>query len=492
MQILFGLVLGAVFGGIFHIDSRVVYLTHESGATHYTEAVRNWDEFTLKSPERTVTFGPGDQTAIVKAYDAMKKSGYIITGIALRDGKERTYYHVTMVKKDETIATQIKPFGDLFIRLLMMIAIPLVFASLLVGVASLKDMKRMARIGGKTIALYLTTTAAAIVIGLLIGNAIEPGKRMDPGARQNLMASYQDAANESLSKETDIDILDYLVNIVPKNPIRAMADAEMMQIIFFALMFGIATVALPDNKRNSVTSFFDAVSDAMIKMVDIIMKFAPIGVFALISATVGEFGFGILRTLIWYIIAVAAGLLMQLFLVYPAVLKIFARRVSVMEFFRKLRPAQLVGFTTSSSAATLPVTFECTEKLGAPKSITGFTLPLGATINMDGTALYQGVAALFIAQVYGMDLTILQQLTIVFTATLASIGTAPVPGVGIVMLVIILKSVGVPEQGIALILGVDRILDMCRTVVNISGDSAVTIAVTSTENAFTDPAKNRV
>jgi Na+/H+-dicarboxylate symporter len=345
----------------------------------------------------------------------------------------------------------------------------------------------MARIGGKTISIYIVTTALAISIGLAIGNIMQPGTRMDPGAREGLMSAYAEDIESNIEQELGIDVLDYLVNIVPKNPIQAMAETEMLQIIFFALMFGIATVMLPEDKREKITGFFDAVSDAMIKMVEFIMLFAPIGVFALISATVGEFGFGVLQTLLWYIVAVTLGLLIQIMIVYPALLTVLARKFSVMTFFRKLRPAQLVAFTTSSSAATLPVTFECVEEMGAPKGVAGFVLPLGATINMDGTALYQGVAALFIAQVYGLDINFFQQLTIVLTATLASIGTAPVPGVGIVMLVIILKSVGIPEQGIALILGVDRILDMMRTVVNVTGDSAVTIAVTSTENAFETP-----
>lgn len=488
IQILLGLVLGAVFGGIFHIDTDVLYVTHEQGSTMRTDTVRNWEWFTLDAADKTVDFGPEDQMQAVKAYAKMRKRGGIITAHVGTGGEEEiTYYHVTSVVGDETIATQMKPLGDLFIRLLMMIAIPLVFASLLVGVASLRDFKKMARIGGKTISMYIVTTAMAITIGLLIGNIMQPGTRMDPDAREGLMSAYASDIEENIDSELGIDMMDYLVNIVPKNPIQAMADTEMLQIIFFALMLGIATVMLPEEKREKITGFFDAVSDAMIKMVEFIMYFAPIGVFALIAATVGEFGFGVLQTLVWYIVAVVLGLLIQALVVYPVLLKTFARKFKLSTFFRKLRPAQLVAFTTSSSAATLPVTYDCVEDMGAPKSVTSFVLPLGATINMDGTALYQGVAALFIAQVYGLDITLFQQLTIVLTATLASIGTAPVPGVGIVMLVIILKSVGIPEEGIALILGVDRILDMLRTMVNVTGDSAVTIAVTSTENAFVEP-----
>jgi Na+/H+-dicarboxylate symporter len=484
IQILLGLLLGAVFGGVFHIDTRVLYITHEYASSMETDTVRNWDRVTIETADKSRSFGSDDQTQIAKAYEKMRRSARLVRVIVQMGEAKREFQNVQAVVKDETIATAIQPLGDVFIRLLMMIAIPLVFASLLVGVASLRDFKKMARIGGKTISIYIVTTALAISIGLAIGNIMQPGTRMDPGAREGLMSAYAEDIEGNIQEELGIDVLDYLVNIVPKNPIQAMAESEMLQIIFFALMFGIATVMLPEDKREKITGFFDAVSDAMIKMVEFIMLFAPIGVFALISATVGEFGFGVLQTLLWYMVAVTLGLLIQAMIVYPALLKTLARKFSLATFFRKLRPAQLVAFTTSSSAATLPVTFDCVEDMGAPKSITSFVLPLGATINMDGTALYQGVAALFIAQVYGLDINFFQQLTIVLTATLASIGTAPVPGVGIVMLVIILKSVGIPEQGIALILGVDRILDMMRTVVNVTGDSAVTVAVTSTENAF--------
>jgi proton glutamate symport protein len=246
----------------------------------------------------------------------------------------------------------------------------------------------------------------------------------------------------------------------------------------------MATLAIDREKRDRIASFFDAVSDAMIRMVDMVMMIAPFAVFALISAVVGEFGFGILQTLVWYAGTVLLGLLIQTVVVYPLYLKVFARDVSLSRFFREIRPAHLVAFTTSSSAATLPVNFECCERLGAPKSITSFVLPLGATINMDGTALYQGVATLFIAQVYGMDLSIPQQLTVVLTATLASIGTAPVPGVGIIMLLIVLQSVGVPEEGIALILGIDRLLDMARTIPNITGDATAAMIVASSEGVL--------
>ena len=299
-----------------------------------------------------------------------------------------------------------------------------------------------------------------------------------------MMAMYQDDAAARIDQDISIDVVDYFVNLVPKNVIEAMAGAEMLQIIFFALMLGIALLFIDKEKAKRVTGFFDGIAEAMIKMVDLIMLIAPYAVFALIAATISVFGFGILKTLIWYVVAVVGGLAVQTFVVYPILLKLLTRGVSLSQFYRAMRPAQLLAFTTSSSAATLPVTIEQCEKIGAPKSVTGFVLPLGATINMDGTALYQGVAAVFIAQVFGMDLTIAQQLTIVLTATLASIGTAPVPGVGIIMLIIVLRSVGVPETGVALILGVDRILDMCRTATNVTGDATATMFVASSEGVL--------
>jgi Na+/H+-dicarboxylate symporter len=282
----------------------------------------------------------------------------------------------------------------------------------------------------------------------------------------------------------DYDFTQEIVNLVPKNPFSAIAGSEMLQIVFFALLVGLALSLIRKEKSQPVISFFDGMSDAMIKLVELIMLIAPIGVFALISATVSEFGFEILETLIWYVVAVVTGLFIHTVITYSVLLKIFTK-MKISFFFKGIRRAQAIAFSTSSSAATLPVNMECCQdNLGVPKSITSFVLPLGATINMDGTALYQGVAAVFIAQVFGMDLSLMQQLVIVFTATLASIGTAPVPGVGIIMLVIVLKSVGIPEEGIALILGVDRILDMCRTVTNITGDSLTAVIISSSEKDF--------
>jgi proton glutamate symport protein len=487
VQILLGLIFGAAFGVLFSVDNHLLYLASGSGDDERVIELRDWESATLFAGEQQLTFGSDQQSEMMQGFGRLRKQHPSVEVEARVNGKTVHYKQVTAMQRERTIATAIKPLGDVFIRLLMMIAIPLVFASLLVGVSSLHDVGRMARIGGKTIAFYLGTTAIAISIGLLFGNVIQPGERMESGARDRLMAAYEEDAAARIQENLSIDVVDYLVNLVPKNPIRAMADAEMLQIIVFALLMGIALLFIEKQKAHRVTSFFDAVSDAMIALVDLVMRIAPYAVFALIAATIAEFGFGILQTLIWYVVAVVGGLAVQTFIVYPLLLKIFARPVRLMDFLRGIRPAQLVAFTTSSSAATLPVNMDCCEEIGAPKSVTGFVLPLGATINMDGTALYQGVAAVFIAQVYGMDLSLTQQLTVVLTATLASIGTAPVPGVGIVMLIIVLRSVGVPEAGIALILGVDRLLDMCRTITNITSDATATMVVAATEGVYKRP-----
>ena len=487
VKILLGLLLGIVFGVLFSVDQHLVLLTVGGEKEGRVVEIRDWESVVLVVDGAELTFGSDQQVELLQRFSRLRKTQGIVHVKAVVEGRTLSFANVSAMKKEVTLATMIKPIGDIFIRLLMMIAIPLVFASLLVGVSSLHDVKRMARIGGKTIAFFLVTTALAITVGLAFANLLRPGERMESGARDRLLAAYEDDAAARIQQNLEIDMVDYLVNLVPKNPIKAMANAEMLQIIVFALLMGIALLFIEKQKAFRITSFFDAVSDAMIALVDLVMRIAPYAVFALIAGTIAEFGFSVIQTLIWYVAAVLGGLFVQTFIVYPLLLKLFAREVGLMDFLRGIRPAQIVAFTTSSSAATLPVNMECCENIGAPKSITGFVLPLGATINMDGTALYQGVATVFIAQVYGMDLSLTQQLTVVLTATLASIGTAPVPGVGIVMLIIVLRSVGVPEAGIALILGVDRLLDMCRTITNITSDATTTMVVASSEGVFRKP-----
>jgi len=376
----------------------------------------------------------------------------------------------------------IKPIGSTFIRLISMIVVPLVFASLLVGTASLNDIRKLGRIGAKTVAYYLCTTAIAISIGLLLANTFKPGVGLSTEAQRQLIQNSSEEAGTQI--ETALErptIKDILLDIIPINPVQAFVEGKMLQIIFFALMTGICLTLIPTQQSQPVINFFEGVNGVVIQMVHIIMKIAPYGVFALISAVIADFGLDILRILIKYSLVVIGGLALHITIVYSLAIKMFSK-LKVGDFFRGIRPAQLIAFSSGSSSATLPVTMECTERdLGVSRQIVSFALPLGATINMDGTALYQGVSAVFIAQVYGMDLTVAQQLTIVLTATLASIGTAGAPGVGMITLAIVLKSIGVPLEGIGIILGVERILDMCRTVVNVTGDASCAVVVASTE-----------
>lgn len=492
--ILSSLVIGAVFGSIFSIDKRLLKVSHKSvfSGKDTVSYIKNWQSASIFKVESFKNdtlllskFNENDQIQVIKFFktltNADKENSFLqfdfLTNQAIFD-----IHLINSIKKEGTIATEIKPIGTIFIRLLSFLAIPLVLASLITGAASLEDIKKLGRIGGKTFTLYIITTAFAIIIGLLCANIIAPGERISTDSKNRLMGAYQEDTSSRIVEKIDVDVVDFFVNIVPTNPIEAMAKGNMLQIVFFALLFGITLTFIDRQKSALITGFFSGVSDAMIKMVDFIMKIAPFGVFALISSTVADFGFDILSTLIWYIAAVLIGLLIHTTVIYSIVVK-FLGKMNPITFFKGIRNAQVIGFSTSSSGATLPVTMECVEKnLGVPKQISGFVLPLGATINMDGTALYQGVAAVFIAQVYGFDLGIAEQLTIVLTAVLASIGTAPVPGVGIIMLVMILQAVHVPPEGIALIIGVDRALDMSRTITNVSGDAAVAVAIYGSEN----------
>ena len=384
----------------------------------------------------------------------------------------------------------IEPVGDLFLRLIRMIVVPLVFSSLFVGTASLGDIRKLGRIGGKTILYYLCTTAIAIAIGLTLGNIIQPGSGLDESTKTQLLESYRSEADEKIEiagrRPSGVGgavkaLLDTVIRVVPGNPVASLVESNMLQIIFFAILFGIAITLVPNNKGQPAIDFFEAVSEGMIQLVHIVMKLAPIGVLALIAAVVGKFGLDILLSLIKYALVVVAGLVIHAIFVYSSAVRVLGR-MSPIAFFRGIRPAQLIAFSTSSSNATLPVTIECAEEnLGVSEEVSSFVLPLGATINMDGTALYQGVAAIFIAQVYGIHLTLGDQFTIVAMATLASIGAAGVPGIGVITLAMVLETLGLPLEGIALILGVDRLLDMIRTTVNITGDAAAAVVVAATE-----------
>lgn len=386
----------------------------------------------------------------------------------------------------------IKPVGTIFINLLKMIAVPLVLASLILGVASLSDIRKLSRIGGKTITIYLVTTITAISTGLLLVNLIQPGNRLPEATRQGLMDLYSDQTQSRLSTAASLQeqsVLQPLIEMVPDNIAMALADnTRMLQVVVFAVLLGIALIQIPASKKEPVIAFFDGLNEAILKIVEFIMLMAPYGVFALIASLIAETAgdnignaLDLLTGLLWYSGTVLAGLALMVLIVYPLLLKAFTR-ISAGSFFRAIRPVQLLAFSTSSSNATLPLTMQrCEKELGVPEEICSFVLPLGATVNMDGTSLYQGVAAVFIAQALGIDLSLSDQLMILLTATLASIGSAGVPGAGLVMLIIVLESIGVPPAGIALIMAVDRILDMFRTVVNVTGDAAVAAVIAASE-----------
>ncbi|TVQ67916.1 MAG: dicarboxylate/amino acid:cation symporter [Balneolaceae bacterium] len=392
----------------------------------------------------------------------------------------------------EFTGSYIRPLGTIFIDLLRLIAVPLVLCSLVVGVASLNDMTRLSKMGGKTVGIYLVTTFLAVTIGLTIVNVMQPGATLPDETRAALIESYgerADASGAAADQLAERNILEFFADMVPQNFFQAASNnSNMLQIVFVAILLGVGLVNIPAQKGEPVILFFDSLNDVIIKIVDLIMKTAPYGVFALMAAVIVDLAGDnlgqallLLRALAWYGLAVVIGLLLHVLIVYSSLFKLFSK-MKLRDFFKAIQPAILLGFSTSSSLATLPVTMERVEKnLGVSDEVSSFVLPVGATINMDGTSLYQAVAAVFIAQALGMDLTIAQQLTIVLTATAASIGAAGVPGAGIIMLVIVLQSVNVPVEGIALILGIDRILDMVRTAVNVTGDAAVCVAVAYSE-----------
>ena len=393
----------------------------------------------------------------------------------------------------EFTSNWISPFGTIFINLLKLVAMPLVLASLVTGVASLSNVKKLSRIGGKTIAIYLGTTAFAVTIGLLSVNILNPGDKVPDEMQSKLQAMYQkDASKKAISvqKVKDRGPLQPLVDMVPDNLFdSASSNRNMLQIVFVAIFIGIGLIQIPDKNGRPLKDFFKSLTDVVIKLVDIIMLIAPLGVFALISQTLNKVAgdnpsqvIELLGALGYYMFAVILGLTAHVLIIYTGLIKLLTK-MPLQTFYRGIAPAQLLAFSTSSSGATLPVTMErCEDKLGVSEEVSSFVLPLGATINMDGTALYQAVAAVFIAQTLNMSLDLSAQITIVLTTVLASIGTAAVPGAGIVMLVIILESVGVPSEGIAIILGVDRILDMVRTTVNVTGDATISVIIAQSEN----------
>ncbi len=365
----------------------------------------------------------------------------------------------------------IAPFGTLFLNLIKMIIVPMVFASLVVGAASTGDVKKLGRMGVKTLVYFLITTAIAVIIGLVLGNLLKPGI----GLTIPLGTEYTPGEPVPLSE--------VLLGIIPTNPFKALVEGNMLQIIVFSIFMGIG-ITLLGEKGQPVLDFFDSLAEITYKITNIIMKYAPIGVFALMVPVVAANGPKVLIPMAKVIIAVYIGCIIHGLVVYSFSVKALAN-FSPLRFWKGFLPATLVAFTTCSSSATLPVSMKAAqESLDVSKEVSSFVQPLGATINMDGTALYQGVCALFVAQVFGLDLTLGQQITIVLTAVLASIGTAGVPGAGLIMLTLVLQSVGLPMEAIALIAGIDRVLDMARTAINVTGDASAAVVVEYSERKF--------
>ncbi|MCC4229716.1 dicarboxylate/amino acid:cation symporter [Zunongwangia profunda] len=381
----------------------------------------------------------------------------------------------------EFVSDWIKPFGNIFINALKLIAVPLILASLIKGISDLKDISKLSKMGLRTIGIYITTTIIAVSIGLVMVNLINPGGTIEEDTRQELISSYEGDAvgvQANAAKQKEAGPLQALEDLVPSNIFAAASDnGNMLQVIFFAIFFGIGLILIDEKTAKPVKDFFDGFNEVILKLIDLIMLFAPYGVFALLAALVVESpSTDLFAALAMYALTVLIGLALMIG-VYILLVWVFTKNKPSF-FINGIAPAQLLAFSTSSSAATLPVTMERVEEhMGVHKEVTSFVLPIGATINMDGTSLYQAVAAVFIAQAFGIDLTIGAQLGIIATATLASIGSAAVPGAGMVMLVIVLAQAGIPEAGLALIFAIDRPLDMCRTTVNVTGDAAVSVMV---------------
>ncbi|KPZ62040.1 dicarboxylate/amino acid:cation symporter [Pseudoalteromonas sp. P1-7a] len=365
-------------------------------------------------------------------------------------------------------AEYIKPLGQLFISAIKMLIVPLIFCSLIVGVTSMKDTTKMGRIGVKSIVFYLATTAVAISIGLGLGLLFEPG------AGLNMVATTVADAKPSPT------LVDTIVGLVPKNPVGSLASGNILQIIVFALSLGIA-LNLIGEKGEPASKMFESLADAMYKLTELVMKLAPYGVFALMAWVSGKYGLDVLLPLIKVIGLVYLGCIIHVLVLGGGFVGLIGK-LNPQRFYKGIIEAQIIAFTTTSSSGTLPASIKCaTQNLGVSRTVSSFVLPVGATINMDGTALYQGVLALFIAQAFGIDLTTTDYLTIIATATLASVGTAGVPGAGLIMLSLVLTTVGLPLEGIAIVAGIDRILDMARTTINVTGDLMVTLLIGKSE-----------
>ena len=382
-----------------------------------------------------------------------------------------------------------QPVGQIFLRMLFMVVIPLVFSTLALGVAGLGDVRRLGRVGGKTFGIFILTTGFAATVGLILANLIRPGTHLDPAVRQGLIAQYAGEAAEKVAAGASTGFgINTFVQMVPRNLVASLANNEMLALITFTIIFGVALTRLRPEKADPVLRLLEGVAEAVIEIIGFAMKLAPYGVFGLIFSVTARFGWDVLRSLALYVVMVLIGLAIHQFIFLPTLAKVFGG-VGPREFFRRIRYMMITAFSTSSSNATLPTTLRTAEEeFGVPRQIAGFVIPLGATMNMNGTALFEGLTVLFLAQVFGVSLSIGTQIIVVIMAIITAVGAAGVPSGSIPLLVMVLGMVGVPGEGIALILGVDRILDMCRTVPNVTGDLITSVIVAKSEGYTLVPA----
>ena len=384
-----------------------------------------------------------------------------------------------------------EPVGRMWLASLIMVVIPLILSTLSLGVAGLGSLRRLGRIGLVTILGFLSLTALSTLLGLTVMNLVQPGRGLDPSVKQQLLATYRGQAQDAMGLSGGSFGIDLLVKIVPRNPVQAAANGDMLAVIFFSLMVGVALAGLSREKAAPMIQWLESLGHVTVGIIELVMKLAPLGVFCLIYSVTARFGYDLLLNLLAYVLTVVGSLAFFQFLIYPIVIRLVAGR-SPREFFRKSEIVMLTAFSTSSSSATLPTTMRVAqENLGLPREIAGFVLPLGATLNMNGTALFEGATVLFLAQVFGIELSLGAQLVVVIMSVVTAIGVAGIPGGSIPLLMAVLGMVGVPIEGIAIVLGVDRILDMCRTVLNVTGDLVTCTIVARVEHVrpLEDPAE---
>lgn len=463
-KVLIGFILGILFGLYFKNDKVLEIKINED-----VKIIKDIESISLCSHE-CLEFKQAEIKKEIINLDKKIKSKDFKTISFKFSGREEIFsvQDIKYLKVKKNIYDLFEVIGKIFIRLLQMISVPLVIASLISGVGSIGDMNKFKKMAFLTFSFYFVSTVAAIVLGLVLVNLFKPGVSESFTSSSFAFSSAVNAG---------FDLKTFLIDMVPQNPFKAIAENNMLQIIFFSIFVGVVLNSSDKEKVKTFLSLTDTVSEIMIKIVINVMKIAPIAVFCLISSVIADAGSDMIRKMFFYMGVVIGGLLIYLFGFYSIYIK-FLSKTSVFEFFKGVKDVMAVAFGTSSSAAALPVNFECCEQnLKVPKSVTGFVLPLGATVNMNGTAMYQAIAAVFIAQIYGINLSLYQQTVIVVMAVAAAVGSSPIPGVGIIMLVMILNSVNIPIDGIGIIIGVDRILDMFRTVVNVTGDSAACVII---------------